>query len=280
MNCVNVWPDGSAIAYENIPKGNITRPKKTSEDKAREKSVIRFRRMQCAITLMAQGRRTAIFFTVTCAGVEGNLNKIALLFNLMRNAYGLTNYVWVRELTRSGREHFHVAAQFRDGKHSRLFWQASRKAVQLSQAWAKINGTEGNNSIRFGWNYIGNKAKKWYIDKGSARYMAKYLSKSELKHGRKCQLSQKLSNICVPARYQQLDCTYTKHTDRNFQLINPDHFIDRLDFIPYRNNIDDIFLKKYSWKLLSDGIFFCYSGQIMTDFSQIFDGFSQYLKKN
>lgn len=281
MDAVNIWPDGSAVAYPVHPRkeGKRERTEKEQDKKASN----RFKKLRCAINLIARGKRDSIFITVTCGGVENSLGKLSLLLNLMRNAYGLTNYVWVRELTQSGLEHFHIAAQFKEGKHHKLFWQGSRKAIQLSDAWAKILGVKSfSNSIRFGWAYKrteGSKyprATKWYIDEGSARYMAKYLSKSKLKHGRKVQLSQKLAEVCQPARFVKGDPNQYAHKKSSvYFCANAEKFIPEL--IP-PTHINKAYLLLYDWWLCTNDKNFCYAGRIREP--DRFKFFTDYLRSN
>lgn len=107
-------------------------------------------------------------FVATCPGhidepLEGKF--IQKLVNNLKKGYGMREYVWVRELTKSGLPHFHFVADV-----------PQFDAVKLSQRWSSYFGKDAKNSIR-----VGSKPpnRKFYIASSrGAWYLTKYLGKT------------------------------------------------------------------------------------------------------
>lgn len=186
------YPDHSVkVAY--MPGGRHRQsgvPSQDEQKKNREKNK-RFRDKK-AVNLVASAARCAaansgVFITVTSAGVPGNHEeKIKRLIYHLKRKYGLIAYVWVRELTRSGLVHWHMAAVFKKRGMSWVNYMKAKdksgvaRIVQLSDWWAEMLGAHEKygNSIRLGWKYRNGKPTRFTLDKDAAGYLVKYLIKS------------------------------------------------------------------------------------------------------
>jgi hypothetical protein len=163
------------------PEGNLIVVEKRAENRAKiEAARYRYARQMIRDTVKCMARNGGIFLTVTSAGVPGKLSgKIAGLLDKMKKEHGLLYYTWVREKTKSGLTHWHIAAVFtRRGMHAVQYLKQNKRIVQLSNWWAKYLGSkEWGNSIRLGWRVINGKPTRFLITYEAADYLIKYLMK-------------------------------------------------------------------------------------------------------
>lgn len=129
-------------------------------------------------------KNSGVFFTVTTAGVPGrHPGKLPKLLDKMRKECGLLYYVWVRELTKSGLVHWHVAAVFTRRGMDWVRWiKANNRIIELSNWWAaQLGGQLSGNSIRLGWDVDKKtgRPRKYLLDFKAAGYLVKYLRKSQ-----------------------------------------------------------------------------------------------------
>ena len=119
------------------------------------------------------GKRKPLIFVLTTPGFLDHANEPNFLkkfIDNMRKNYGMTHYVWVREMTKLGYPHFHFIACCK-----------RFDAVKMSRLWSSYFGESAQNSIRLGtkpkWT-----GKRWHRDfyvksNRMARYLSKYIGK-------------------------------------------------------------------------------------------------------
>jgi hypothetical protein len=137
-------------------------------------------------TVKAMALNGGIFFTVTSSGVDSQSISISPLLKVMARKYGLLYYTWVKEFTKSGLIHWHVAAVFRIRGMKGVYFLKSKnrktgkpRIVELSEWWSKkVGGKVCGNSIRLGWAYQGNRPTKYLLNFDAVDYLIKYLRKS------------------------------------------------------------------------------------------------------
>jgi hypothetical protein len=136
-------------------------------------------------TVKAMALNGGIFFTVTSSGSENQKISISPLLKMMARKYGLLYYTWVKEFTRSGLVHWHVAAVFRLRGMKGVYFLKSKsrktgkpRIVELSEWWSrKVGGKVCGNSVRLGWQYERNRPKKYLLNFDGVSYLIKYLRK-------------------------------------------------------------------------------------------------------
>jgi hypothetical protein len=167
-------PEGEKI---QVRKKNAEKAKK-ARNRAAEKMI--------RGTVKAMALNGGIFFTVTSSGSENQNLSISPLLKMMSRKYGLLYYTWVKEFTRSGLIHWHVAAVFRLRGMKGVYFLKSKnrktgkpRIVELSEWWSrKIGGKVCGNSIRLGWDYRGDKPQRFTLTFDAVDYLVKYLRKS------------------------------------------------------------------------------------------------------
>lgn len=112
-----------------------------------------------------------LIFVATSPGFTNAANERSILSTFthnLRNGYGVSHYVWVRELTRLGFPHFHFVVS-KD-------WFAD--PVGLSLYWSGLFGMDAPNSIRLGSKPDSKGKRDFFIkDLAHCRYLTKYLGK-------------------------------------------------------------------------------------------------------
>jgi hypothetical protein len=169
-----ITPEGEKILIRKVNR--------EKNKKARNRSAEKMIRA----TVKAMALNGGIFFTVTSSGSENQNLSISPLLKMMSRKYGLLYYTWVRELTKSGHVHWHVAAVFRLRGMKGVFYLKSKdrktgkpRIVELSEWWSRrIGGKVCGNSIRLGWDYRGDKPQKFTLTFDAVDYLVKYLRKS------------------------------------------------------------------------------------------------------
>jgi hypothetical protein len=137
-------------------------------------------------TVKAMALNGGVFFTVTSSGSENQKLSISPLLKMMARKYGLLYYTWVKEFTKSGLIHWHVAAVFRIRGMKGVYFLKSKnrktgktRIVELSEWWSRrIGGKVCGNSIRLGWAYQGDRPTKYLLNFDAVDYLIKYLRKS------------------------------------------------------------------------------------------------------
>lgn len=167
---------------------------------------------------------------------------ISQLVHNLKNGYGMSNYVWVRELTGNGYPHFHFVAdcpQF--------------DAVDLSVYWSGLLGESAKNSIRLGTKpdktgkrryWVSGKRMCWYLTK----YIGKSIGESERKQRRNFRtfaISQEARQKSQPLLYNSVAAlNYDNKWDRHF-VLNDDQVEEHL---PYHINP-----RHFSWRWTGHG---------------------------
>ena len=111
-----------------------------------------------------------LFFVLTSPGrvtPKEHSQKISLFTNNIRKNYGCVNYVWVRELTKSGLPHYHFVADI----------AYIKDPVALSRYWSGLFGSLSSNSLRLGSAPINGQRKFYVDDQRASRYISKYIGK-------------------------------------------------------------------------------------------------------
>jgi hypothetical protein len=168
-----ITPEGEKIL---IRKQNREKNKK-ARNRAAEKMI--------RGTVKAMALNGGIFFTVTSSGSENQNLSVSPLLKMMARKYGLLYYTWVRELTKSGLVHWHIAAVFRLRGMKGVFYLKSKnkktgkpRIVELSEWWSRrVGGKVCGNSVRLGWQYERNRPKKYLLNFDGVSYLIKYLRK-------------------------------------------------------------------------------------------------------
>lgn len=127
--------------------------------------------------------------------------KISKFTHNLRNGYGCSGYVWVREFTGKGYPHYHFCCDMPDIDDPR----------QLSVYWASLFGADGCNSVRLGSKPDKHGKRVFRVNPKSAGnyayYLGKYLGKS-LAHndlfdmkGRRFGISPDVAKASKPIQY-------------------------------------------------------------------------------
>jgi hypothetical protein len=169
-----ITPEGEKIL---IRKQNREKNQK-ARNRAAEKMI--------RATVKAMALNGGVFFTVTSSGSENQKLSISPLLKYMTRKYGLVHYTWVKEFTKSGLIHWHVAAVFRLRGMKGVFYLKSKnkktgktRIVELSEWWSRrIGGKVCGNSIRLGWDYRQNRPMRYLLNFDAVDYLIKYLRKS------------------------------------------------------------------------------------------------------
>lgn len=135
--------------------------------------------------------RKAVIFCLTSPGFTSLANQpkfISSFFDNMKANYGLTDYVWVREMTKKGYPHFHCVAMWhpfkwflderKDCEHDGDD-KSYRMISKLSRYWSSLFDSDANNSIRLGSYHPVTKKRQFYLThERHAWYLTKYIGKS------------------------------------------------------------------------------------------------------
>jgi len=116
------------------------------------------------------GNHRPLFFVLTSPGYlkpNEHSRKISQFCNTLRNGYRCSDYVWVRELTKSGCPHYHFVADI----------PFIRDPVAISRYWSSLFGRNDGNSLRLGSAPINGKRKFYVDDQKASRYISKYIGK-------------------------------------------------------------------------------------------------------
>lgn len=181
---------------------------------------------------------------------------ISQLVHNLKNGYGMSNYVWVRELTENGYPHFHFVADI-----DRF------DAVQASVYWSSLFGSHAKNSIRVGTKPDRNNRRRFWIE--NARmcwYLTKYIGKSvgdsEKSKGRERSkfrtfaVSQEAREKSQPLVYHSyLTENYNGLRDRIFELPldTVADYIDREDRLRDPVPPTSINPRQFSWRWTGHG---------------------------
>jgi hypothetical protein len=171
---IKLHMSGMAVAYENItgarPK-NPDRPKLTGRYQGSLFNQQKHAIADAVEWIRQNSKYKPRIFVATSPGfmdhpAEGRF--IQKLVHNLKNGYGMTNFVWVRELTQNGYPHYHFVADVK-----------RFDAVRLSLSWSRLFGSEAKNSIRLGTKPGKNGRRKFWIDsKRMCWYLTKYIGKS------------------------------------------------------------------------------------------------------
>jgi len=130
--------------------------------------------------------RKALIFVLTSPGFTSVANTpkfISAFVENMKANYGMTDYVWVREMTKRGYPHFHFVALWHPYKwflelRSDRPGEQYRMIHKISLYWSSLFGSNALNSVRLG-SYKGKKRTTFYLTTDRhAWYLTKYLGKS------------------------------------------------------------------------------------------------------
>lgn len=127
---------------------------------------------------------------------------IATFVHNLKETYGCSRYVWVRELNSHGAPHYHFVCDI----------DRIDDPVKLSRYWSGLFGREANNSIRLGSKPNKEGRRLYYLEnRRHCFYLAKYLGKSFAPSldlgavrlvGRKFGMSQEVSRQSVPQKFE------------------------------------------------------------------------------
>lgn len=174
---------------------------------------------------------------------------IQKLVHNLKNGYGMTNYVWVRELTGNGYPHFHFVADV-----------DKFDPVKLSLYWSGLFDSDAKNSIRLGTKPDKSGHRRYWINsQRMAWYMTKYLGKSfgesekkSRKTFRTFAISQQAKKESEPLVYEgRVYNLYNGLHSREFHLSGDQ--LDRLADTPEKMPAVTVDARNYRWKWTGHG---------------------------
>lgn len=144
-----------------------------------------------------------IIFVATSPGFTDLANEKKLIQKFthnLRNGYGCSNYVWVREFTQMGFPHFHFVADM-----------PRFDVKSLSLYWSGLFNSDAVNSIRLGTAprngkrvyYLTQRRMSWYLTK----YLGKAIGKPEAGANKTARIrtfavSQQLAKLSAPKEFK------------------------------------------------------------------------------